>query len=184
MKNILEQKGREISYFLRHGQKEFEQGLIDEHGWMTLDNLQKITHTTQETIDEIVNSNDKKRYEYNEDKTKIRARQGHSIPVNVELKEATDITPNNPYLYHGTSDRFIDNIKKQGLLPQSRLYVHLSKDQKTAQQVAIRHGGKNCIITINAYQMIQDGCKIYLSNNGVYNTKQVNTKYFVSINIL
>ena len=67
---------------------------------------------------EIVETNNKKRYEYNEDKTKIRARQGHSIPVNVELKEATDINKYKPYLYHGTSDKFIEAIQKEGLIPK------------------------------------------------------------------
>ena len=173
----LENKGKFMSFILRHGKEEYDAGLIDENGWMSVDYLASLKGLSKELIDEIVNTNNKSRYEYNEDKTKIRARQGHSIPVNVEMRKA-QITRENPYLYHGTSDRFIESIKVNGLLPQSRQYVHLSGDKKTAINVGLRHGGKTVIIIIDAFQMIQDGIDIYISNNGVYNVKKVDIKYF------
>ena len=181
MVNILTDKGKKLSWLLRHDSKSFNKGLIDNHGWRNVEEILKGYHYTQELLDEIVETNNKKRYEYNEDKTKIRARQGHSIPVDVELKEATDISNYKPYLYHGTSDKFIEDIQKEGLISKSRLYVHLSPDIETAFNVGKRHGGKTFIITINALQMKLDGKKIYLSNNGVYNIESVEPKYFIKI---
>ncbi len=177
-KNVLTDKGKQLSWLLRHDSYSFVKGLIDEHGWRSIEEICKNYNYNHELLDEIVETNNKKRYEYNEDKTKIRARQGHSINVDVELKEDTAITENNPYLYHGTSDRFLEDIKKEGLLPQLRQYVHLSVDEPTAINVGERHGGKTYIIVIDAYKMKCDGEKIYISNNGVYCVKKVNPKYF------
>ena len=177
-KEELESKGKFISYILRHGKEEYNAGLIDEHGWMLVEDLASMKGLTKELIEEIVNTNNKARYEYNEDKTKIRARQGHSIPVDVELKKAI-ISEDRPYLYHGTSDRFIENIRINGLIPKSRQYVHLSGDRKTAINVGVRHGGKVVLIIIDALQMVKDGIDIYISNNGVYNVKKVDPKYFL-----
>lgn len=184
-KNILEEKGKQLSWLLRHDVKAFElRGLIDEHGWRSVDEICRDFNYTRELLDEIVDTNNKKRYEYNEDKTKIRARQGHSIAVDVEMKEDTTITETNRYLYHGTSSRFIESIKEEGLVPQSRLYVHLSPDVETAEKVGKRHGGKTCVIVVDAWQMKCDGEKIYLSNNGVYNVKKVDPKYFSLVRFL
>mgnify|MGYP002619995948 CR=1 FL=1 len=179
--HILENKGKQLSWLLRHDSNSFEKGLIDKNGWRSVDEICKNYHYTLELFDEIVDTNNKKRYEYNEDKTKIRARQGHSIDVDVELKEDTTISESNPYLYHGTSDRFIESIKNEGLTPQTRQYVHLSVDVPTATNVGKRHGGKTYIIVINAYRMKCDGEKIYISNNGVYCVKKVEPKYFTDI---
>lgn len=121
-KDDLVSKGKYLSYILRHGKEEFEGGLIDGNGWMSIDDLVSKKGFTKELIDEIVKTNNKSRYEYNEDGTKIRARQGHSIPADVELRE---VRPPDR-LFHGTADRFIDSIFKEGLKPQTRLYVHLS----------------------------------------------------------
>lgn len=180
-KYILEDKGKQLSWLLRHDSHSFVKGLIDEHGWRSVEEIKSKYNYTQELLDEIVETNNKKRYEYNDDKTKIRARQGHSINVDVELKEDTTITENNPYLYHGTSDRFIESIKREGLIPQTRMYVHLSVDEPTAVNVGKRHGGKTYVIKIDAHQMKLDGEKIYISNNGVYNVKKVLPKYFKDI---
>lgn len=180
MGNILIDKGKKLSWLLRHDKDAFDSGFIDKNGWRSVKVLCKVYGYTPELLDEIVETNNKKRYEYNEDKTKIRARQGHSIPVDVELKEA-NITVNNPYLYHGTSEKFLNDIKRDGLLPQTRQYVHLSPDEETAINVGKRHGGETYVIVIDAYQMIEDGETIYISNNGVYNVKKVEPKYFVRI---
>ena len=82
---------------------------------------------SQEILDEIVSANNKQRYEYSEDKTMIRARQGHSTNVNVELSEATP----PDVLYHGTATRFLESIYSNGLVAGNRLYVHLSPDEAT-----------------------------------------------------
>lgn len=165
-------KGKYLSFILRHGKEEFKKGLIDEHGWMSVDNLVNMKGFTRELIEEIVNTNNKSRYEYSEDGTKIRARQGHSIPVDVELKEV--MPPDK--LFHGTTDRFLNSIFKEGLTPQSRLYVHLSYDKETALNVGQRHG-KPVILSVDARRMYDDGIKFYISNNGVWLTKFVDKKY-------
>lgn len=185
-KHILIDKGKQLSWLLRHDVKAYTlKGLIDEHGWRSVDEICNNYHYTKELLDEIVETNNKKRYEYNEDKTKIRARQGHSIDVDVELNEVSFeyLLHKNPFLYHGTSDRFIEDIKKDGLKPQSRKYVHLSPDEETALNVGKRHGGKTYIIVIDALEMKMDGEKIYISNNGVYCVKKVDPKYFKRIYI-
>lgn len=165
-------KGKYLSFILRHGKEEFAAGLIDDHGWMSVDELVNAKGFTKELIEEIVNTNNKSRYEYNDDKTKIRARQGHSIPVDVELRE---VRPPDK-LFHGTTDKFIGSIFKEGLKPQSRLYVHLSYDKETALNVGRRHG-KPVILSVDARRMYDDGVKFYISNNGVWLTKFVDKKY-------
>lgn len=165
--------GKELAFLLRHDKEAFSKGLIDHNGWRNVSELLSLGYT-QETLDEIVETNDKKRYEYNQDKSKIRARQGHSIPVDVELKET--VPPG--ILYHGTATRFLDSINKSGLLPKDRLYVHLSPDFETAIKVGSRHG-KPTVITIDCKKMVADGHKFYLSNNGVWLTGPIKPKYFI-----
>lgn len=87
-------------------------------------------------LEEIVRTDEKQRYSFNFDKTLIRANQGHSIPVDVELEEK--VPPE--ILWHGTGEKYVDSIEAQGLIPKSRLYVHLSKDEITAVKVGQRHG--------------------------------------------
>jgi putative RNA 2'-phosphotransferase len=167
--------GKQLSFLLRHDSEAFSNGLIDKHGWRKVSELAKDHKYTKDLLDDIVKTNNKQRYEYNEDHTKIRARQGHSIPVNVELKE---MTPPD-VLYHGTASRFVESILKDGLKPMTRLYVHLSSDMKTAIDVGSRHG-KPVVFSIDAKQMYDDGIKFYLSNNGVWLTKYVDVKYLSS----
>ena len=168
----LENRGKELSYLLRHCESEFEHGWIDENGWMPVQRLIDEYDYSQDLLEEIVSTNNKKRYEFNPDHTKIRACQGHSIPVDVELKETTP----PEYLYHGTADRFVKSIFKEGLKPMSRLYVHLSGDNATAKAVGKRHG-QPVVMTIEAKRMADDGIKFYLSNNNVWLTEYVDPKY-------
>lgn len=175
-KEELVDRGKELSYILRHSISEYELGWINEHGWMPVKRLIDQYHFTSELIDEIVATNNKQRYEYNEDHTKIRARQGHSIPVDVELKETVPLDT----LFHGTSTRFLESIKKEGLKSMSRLYVHLSSYSDTALEVGKRHG-EPVVLKIDTKQMYEDGIKFYLSNNGVWLTKYVDPKYIREI---
>jgi len=121
-----------------------------------------------------VKTNNKQRYEYNEDETLIRARQGHSINVDVNLSESTppDI------LYHGTATRFLDSILEKGIVKGNRLHVHLSKDEETATTIGARHG-KPYVLKIDAKKMYEDGIKFYLSNNNVWLTDFVDVKYII-----
>ena len=92
--------------------------------------------------------------------------------MDVELKEKQP----PEFLYHGTGEKYIESIDKIGLIPKSRLYVHLSKDVETAEQVGKRHG-KEAVYQVNAGQMYRDGYKFFLSVNNVWLTKEVPVKY-------
>lgn len=172
-KELLE-NGKRLSFLLRHD-KEYH---FDEHGYRDVNELIDKQGFTKELLDAIVETNDKKRYEYSNDKTKIRARQGHSINVDVELKKSTP--PHE--LYHGTSVRFIESIEDNGINSGSRQYVHLSDNKETAINVGKRHG-RPCVFVIDSYQMTLDNIDFYLSNNGVWLTKFVDKKYFKEIMI-
>lgn len=149
---------------------------LDQHGWAEVDELIKGVSKTHmfnmEILEEIVRTDNKQRYSFNEDKTKIRANQGHSIPVDVELKEAKP----PKQLWHGTGEKYVSAIDEQGLLHKNRLYVHLSTNEETAIKVGKRHG-KPVLYTVNAEEMYQDGYKFFLSKNGVWLTDQVPVKY-------
>lgn len=164
-----------ISLILRHKPETI--GIsMDEHGWANVDELlagiQKSFDITPEMLDEIVRTDSKQRYAFNEDKSLIRANQGHSIPVDVELEEKEP----PEFLWHGTGKKYVDSIDKQGLIPKSRLYVHLSVDDETAKKVGKRHG-EPILYHVKAKQMYNDGYKFYLSVNGVWLTAEVPLKY-------
>ena len=123
-------------------------------------------------LKEIVATNNKQRFEFSEDMTRIRARQGHSVHVDVELVE----TLPSDILYHGTGERFLDSILEQGIIKGNRLYVHLSETRETAVNVGKRHG-KPVVLVIDAKLMAEDGHKFFLSRNGVWLTDYVDVKY-------
>ena len=102
----------------------------------------------------------------------IRANQGHSIPVDVELEKKTPPA----VLYHGTGEKYTASIDEQGLLPRGRLYVHLSSDLETAKKVGSRHG-RPVIYTVDCSAMAADGYAFFLSANKVWLTKKVPAKY-------
>ena len=172
-RNDITRMGKHLAFLLRHDKEAFEDGRIDKHGWRKVGELAKLGYD-RSLLNEIVATNNKQRYEYSPDGRKIRARQGHSILVDVELKEATP--PN--ILYHGTATRFLESIYKDGILPGTRLYVHLSPDEETAINVGSRHG-KPYVIKIDCQKMLADGCKFFLSNNGVWLTEKVKPEYFM-----
>lgn len=166
-----------ISLILRHKPETIGISL-DEHGWADVDELiagiSRTHELNKDILEEIVRTDDKQRYSFNEDKTLIRANQGHSIPVDVELDE---VKPPEE-LWHGTGEKYVLSIDKQGLLPKSRLYVHLSKDEETAVKVGKRHG-KPVLYIVKAGKMYKDGYKFYLSKNGVWLTKEVPVRYLM-----
>lgn len=167
-----------MSLILRH-KPEVIGIYIDEHGWANVEKLiQGIAKNNpgfnMEALEEIIKTDNKQRYSFNDDKTLIRANQGHSIQVDVELEEKEP--PN--VLYHGTGEKYVTSIDKNGLIPKSRLYVHLSRDIETARAVGKRHG-KEIIYSVNSAQMHKDGYKFYLSKNGIWLTKKVPMKYLM-----
>lgn len=161
-----------ISLILRH-KPEVINIELDEYGYASVDELiQGINKSGKainfEILEDIVRTDNKNRYSFNENKTKIRANQGHSINVNVGLKECKP--PN--ILYHGTSDRFLDSINKEGLKSMSRLYVHLSDDIETAIKVGKRHGNP-IVLKIKSNEMYENGYKFFLSENGIWLTEYI-----------
>ena len=165
--NDLVKIGKYISLILRH-KPELIDLKMDEHGWVDVDELLKGINKSgrfinKEILDLIVKTNNKKRYQYNNDHTKIRANQGHSIKVDVDLQEKKppDI------LYHGTAKKNLDKIKESGIRKMNRLHVHLSKDIETAVKVGKRHG-QPVVLIINTKAMVKDGYKFYYSYNGVW----------------
>ena len=166
-----------VSLILRHKPETI--GIqLDEHGWANVDELiagvSKNREFNIEILEEIVRTDNKQRFTFNEDKTKIRANHGHSIPVDVELPEA--VPPDR--LWHGTGEKYVDSIDQQGLIPKSRLYVHLSSDAAAATKVGSRHG-KPVIYIVKTKEMHDDGYPFFLSKNGVWLTEEVPVKYLV-----
>lgn len=171
----IESTSKFLSLILRH-KPEVIGITLDEHGWADVEELiEKISKEQpfdMETLEKIVVTDSKQRYSFNQDKTLIRANQGHSVPVDVELEKK--YPPN--VLWHGTGEKYVESIDKQGLIPKSRLYVHLSGDYDTAVKVGSRHG-KPVVYEINAVQMQRDGYDFFQSVNGVWLIKEVPVKY-------
>lgn len=168
---------KKLSLLLRHRPELFDLKL-DKQGWCKVADLLTAAKKNnfpldRETLDLVVAENDKKRFAFNENGTKIRANQGHSIPIELGY------TPTEPptFLYHGTATRFLKSIRQTGLEKRNRHHVHLSADRETAQRVGARHGVPK-ILTIRAGAMYEDGFEFFLSENGVWLTDNVPTKYF------
>lgn len=165
-------RGKKLSYLLRHDKTY----AFDEHGWREVIDLVANHDFTMEELREIVATNNKQRYEFSEDMTRIRARQGHSILVDVELAEA--MPPD--ILYHGTAKEYADSIMKKGVLKGKRLYVHLSTTVEMATKVGQRHGD-SVVLAIDAKRMSENGIKFFLSRNGVWLTEFVDAQYIISV---
>jgi len=165
--------GKEISYILRHRPESANLSLNDD-GYAHVDRLIKHLKISFEDLEEIVETNNKKRYAFNKDKTLIRASQGHSIDVDLKMK------PKEPprFLYHGTAKLYQEVIERQGLKKMNRQHVHLSLEEETAKSVGSRHG-KPIIFIVYAEKMHTDGFKFFLSDNGVWLTDKVPQKYLV-----
>jgi putative RNA 2'-phosphotransferase len=164
---------KRLSYILRHAPDSV--GLIlDEQGWVSVNDL--VTKfgdpLSIEDLKEVVETNDKKRFAFNDDFTKIRASQGHSIEIDLAYEPTTP----PDFLYHGTATRFIQSIENQGLMKGSRHHVHLSLDEVTARKVGSRHGSP-IILTIKSKEMFEAGYVFYVSENDVWLTDNVPLKF-------
>lgn len=165
-----------LSYVLRHRPEKFGLGL-DAQGWCSVDELlaafaRRNLELSREQLEHLVAHNDKKRFAFSEDGTKIRASQGHSLEIDLNYQ------PVRPpeMLYHGTAERFLSSILKEGLQKRRRHHVHLSPDTETALKVGQRHG-KPVVLTIQAGRMYADGYLFYCSENGVWLTGEVPPLY-------
>lgn len=167
-----------ISLVLRH-KPEIIDLELDENGWAETDLLIQGINNANYPIDililkDIVKSSDKQRFKFNEDYSKIRANQGHS--VNIDLKLDKKMPPE--ILFHGTALKNLDSIKQKGLLKQVRHHVHLSSDIETARKVGMRYG-KPIVLHIESGKMNKDGIEFYISENGVWLTEKVDPKYII-----
>jgi len=165
-----------LSLVLRH-KPETIQIKLDENGWVSVDELIEKLNKNGKDIDfeilkYIVDTNSKKRFAFNESKSKIRASQGHSLQIDLNYKSL--IPPET--LYHGTSERFLESILKSGIEKRNRQHVHLSSEIETALKVGQRHG-KPVILEIETEKMNMDGFKFYLSENKVWLTDYVPIEY-------
>lgn len=164
-----------LSLLLRH-KPEIAGITLDRHGWADVDELiagvAKSRAFDMQTLEAIVASDTKKRYEFNADKSKIRACQGHSVKVDTEPEQ---LDPPE-LLYHGSCTRFTESIQRSGLLPGQRLYVHLTVDYLTARKVGSRRG-KPVVYIVRAAKMAADGYKFYRSSNGVWLAKAIPSEY-------
>jgi putative RNA 2'-phosphotransferase len=167
MSRPIESLSKYLSLVLRHRPEEI--GLaLDQYGWTEIDHLVAMatsrgTPITRDLVLEIAATSDKKRFAISPDGNRIRANQGHSIAVNLNL------TPREPpsELFHGTAMRFEQSIREKGLLPGSRQHVHLSSDTTTATKVGARHG-KPMVLIVRASDMHRDGHEFMLTDNAVW----------------
>ena len=172
MEKDLMKKSRYLSKLLRHEPEDLK---MDKNGWVSVEELCQKVDITTDMLDQIVEENDKKRFAYSSDKKRIRASQGHSISIDVQLKEM--VPPD--VLYHGTSLEAYESIKIVGLTKMKRTHVHLSSDIDTATKVGSRHtkGKQPIILEIDAKSMYKSGGKFYLSENKVWLTDYVPVRY-------
>lgn len=166
-------RGKKLSYLLRHD-KSYN---FDEHGWREVSNLVANHGFTMEELLKIVATDNKQRYEFSEDMNYIRARQGHSVNVDVELAET--VPPE--WLYHGTPKDNLSSIMDRGICKMNRNHVHLSETIETASNVGARRGKDFVVLSVKAKQMHEDGFVFYLSRNQVWLTEHVPAKYLVTI---
>lgn len=168
---------RQMSYFLRHHPDKLGVDM-DSEGWVEIDQfLEKLNERfpiDRALLGHIVETNNKKRFIIKDDK--IRASQGHTWKgVKITFKEK--IPPVT--LYHGTTTKRFEKIKKQGLLPMGRHHVHLSDNEETAMSVASRHKNETpLILKIDTKKMVADNVKFFISDNGVWLTDEVKKDYF------
>ena len=192
-----------LSLILRHKPEKFNLKL-DKNGWVNVNelltninnsSLNKVGILTNENILEIVNKCDKQRYQLNQDFTAIRANQGHSIEVDLQL----DIQIPPKYLYHGSNIHVKDIILESGINKMSRQYVHMTENirevvindeamlRQEAIQTAINVGKRSSktplVFVINTTEMIRNGIVFYKSNNNVWLTNYVAPEYILPFEI-
>jgi len=165
-----------LSFALRHNSESI--GItMDRNGWVEVSNLLECLARdgktiTREELEEVVETNDKKRFAFSEDGIKIRASQGHSVKVDLSLD--SEMPP--LILYHGTIYNNIPSIIEKGLIKGNRMHVHLSADIETALKVGSRRGSP-IVLAVRAQNMHNDGYRFFKSANGVWLVNDVPSKY-------
>lgn len=165
MNNLIHNSKR-LAYLLRHSD------LPDRNGWVRVGVLLNEMSITLPMLQDIVAKDTKGRFEFSENESSVRALYGHSIDVDLELEHTTPPM----VLYHGTAEKYLENIIKDGLKPRKRNYVHLSETIDMAMQVGARHG-KPIVLSIDTEAMISAGDKFYKAHNGVWLTGDIPPKF-------
>jgi putative RNA 2'-phosphotransferase len=171
MDKHIKKKSKFLSLVLRHNPGKI--GIeLDSAGWTNVNTLLGKAGVSMSLLEEVVKTNNKKRFEFNDNKTKIRARQGHSVKIDLGYE------PVEPpqYLYHGTATRFLDAIKKDGLKSMNRHHVHMSPDEDTAANVGTRHGVL-AMLRVKAAELAATGVTFYNTDNNVWLTDSVPPEY-------
>jgi len=167
------QASRFLSLILRHRPEKI--GLtIDADGWAEIEEITAKSHLTRQMIDVAVRDNAKQRFAVSEDGKRIRARQGHSIDVDMKFKAVKPPT----VLYHGTYPRVVGDIWKYGLKKMDRQYVHMAAETSTASSVGMRRGSP-ILFEVQAAAMYAAGFEFYCSENGVWLTDHVPPEFLV-----
>ena len=169
-----------LSLVLRH-QPETIGIELDPNGWADVETLLQKSNSNEIKLDKeilihIVETNSKKRFAFNHTFDRIRASQGHSVEI--ELGYTSQKPPK--ILYHGTGEKSVQSILDTGLQKQSRQQVHLSADIETAVKVGQRHG-KPFVFKVLAEQMFNDNFEFFVSDNDIWLTDNVPTKYLKQI---
>ncbi|WP_376793516.1 RNA 2'-phosphotransferase [Thermogemmatispora sp.] len=160
---------RTVAHALRHQPARY--GLqLDEEGWVSVEELLHALrqrraswrHLREEDLEIMMASAEKQRYELRAGK--IRALYGHSLPGRLPKPEATP----PEILYHGTSPEALPTIRRQGLKPMRRQYVHLSADLATASQVGKRHTNQPVVLVVRAREANEHGVRFYRGNDQVW----------------
>jgi putative RNA 2'-phosphotransferase len=151
--------------------------LLEPGGWVPIDDLLAAMTSagvlvTREELEQVVAKCEKRRFAIDDANRRIRANQGHSTEVDLQLEEAEP--PDE--LYHGTATRNLDSILRDGVHKMARHHVHLSPDIATARKVGSRHGTP-AVLVIEAARMRGDGHVFFRSANGVWLVEQVPAEY-------
>ncbi|MGL5872018.1 MAG: RNA 2'-phosphotransferase [Xenococcaceae cyanobacterium] len=169
-----------LSYHLRHHPEEL--GLeLAAGGWVSVEKLLYASSEngfsiSRKELEEVVKSNDKQRFSLDVTGNRIRANQGHSISVDLQLQSMQP----PQVLYHGTSDRAVSSILETGLQKMSRHHVHLSTDIETAKKVGSRRG-RSVVFIVDAAAMFEDGYQFFCSENQVWLVDRVPPQYIKHI---
>ena len=161
---------KRLAYLLRHSD------LPDRNGWVRVGVLLNEMIITLPMLQDIVAKDTKGRFEFSEDESSVRALYGHSIDVDLGLEPTTPPM----ILYHGTAEKYLENIMKNGLKPRKRNYVHLSETIDIAMQVGARHG-KPIVLAIDTATMISVGYKFYKAQNGIWLTGDILPKFLMIV---
>jgi putative RNA 2'-phosphotransferase len=165
-----------LSYVLRHRPDEIGVQL-DAQGWISIEELLAACTLrgrpiTRDDLDYVVANNNKSRFALSEDGLRIRASQGHSVEIDLGYETAAP----PEVLYHGTATRFMESIRRSGLIKGNRHHVHLSAEAATAREVGRRHGAP-VVLRVRAGEMARAGVEFFVSANGVWLTDSVPYSY-------